>query len=94
MGVIFLPKYSSPAYPDHWEVKDVVERTHILFHKANYVDEIEGCLAVVSDIEDKNKDDNDPGIMPSRRWRGVNSGKAWERFKKVMPDEFELVIRY
>jgi len=44
-GVYDLRRYSSERFPGVWEVVDVPGRTHILFHAANWADQVEGCIA-------------------------------------------------
>ncbi|WP_432474796.1 DUF5675 family protein [Amphritea sp. HPY] len=44
-GVYSVEHYSSAKYPDHFEVKGVLERSYILFHSANYPSELQGCIA-------------------------------------------------
>lgn len=40
-----LRAYSSPRYPNVWEVCDVPGRTHILIHAGNWSRDVSGCIA-------------------------------------------------
>ena len=39
-------KYNSPRFPRTYEITDVVNRTHILFHIANKPIEVKGCIGL------------------------------------------------
>ncbi|MGR5284238.1 DUF5675 family protein [Vibrio maritimus] len=39
-----INRYSSPKYPNSYEVMSVPGRSYILFHKGNYHEETEGCF--------------------------------------------------
>jgi hypothetical protein len=39
-------RYSSEKYPDTFIVGDVPGRSSILFHKANTIDDLQGCIGV------------------------------------------------
>lgn len=88
-GVYLCKRYSSPKYPSTWEVIGVSGRSKILFHPANTVDELLGCIAPVSKIVDawelhpKNKNK----IKADKRWFGESSKTAFEKLKKFIGDE-------
>ena len=90
-GVYQVKKYSSNKFPDHWEITNVPNRSAILFHKGNWVSEIFGCVIVATSIINMNPK-NDPNIPPEKKYMASQSAAAWEKFKKVMPKEFELEI--
>lgn len=91
-GIYLCKKYSSPKFPDNWEVTNVPNRSHILIHCANYVYEIEGCIATATTIIDMNPK-NDKKIDESRKWMGSQSRDAFNAFKKIAPEEFKLIIK-
>jgi|SRR5690606_11045739 len=39
-------RYSSPKFPDTFEVTKVPGRTYILIHAGNYAHDVQGCIAV------------------------------------------------
>jgi hypothetical protein len=38
--------YSSPKFPDVWELQNVSNRDKILIHKGNYEHDLQGCIAI------------------------------------------------
>ena len=44
-GEYEMKRRKSPKFGWCWEVKDVPNRTYILFHSANFPDELQGCIA-------------------------------------------------
>jgi hypothetical protein len=90
-GVYVCKKYSSPKYPDTWEIKGVPNRDKILFHTANYVYQLLGCVATAITIQDMNPK-NDPKLDPAKRWLASQSRDGFAAFKKAMPKEFEIEI--
>lgn len=90
-GVYVCKKYSSAKYPDTWEVTGVPNRDNILFHSANYVSQLLGCIATATTIQDMNPK-NDPKQEPAKRWLASQSRDAFAKFKKAMPKEFELEV--
>jgi len=44
-GLYTCRRVMSPRFGDTFEVTDVPGRSHILFHPANTMDELEGCIA-------------------------------------------------
>jgi hypothetical protein len=71
-GKYVVEKGRSPRFGDGiWQVKDVPNRTHILFHVGNYASDVVGCIAVGS------------GVMPNIA--GVSSSKkAMEKFSSAL----------
>jgi len=76
-----------------FELKDVPQRTGIRIHRANKVDQLEGCIAPVSEIIDMNKDE-DERLPFAERWYGTSSKKAEGALMKELGsfDKFELAI--
>lgn len=74
-------RYNRGGY-DAVEVTDVPNRTHILFHKANTMHDLAGCIGVASRI----------GVL-NRMWAGLDSKTAFGIFMDVYgDDEFDLTI--
>lgn len=90
-GVYICKKYSSRRFPNTWEITGVKGRDKILFHTANFVFQLKGCVAVCNQVIDMNPKE-DPKFEPVRRWMASQSKDGFERFKKVMPKEFELKV--
>ena len=75
-------RYNRGNY-DAVEVRNVPERTYILFHKANTMNDVEGCIAVVSRL----------GVL-NRQWAGLDSRSAFAFFMDSFGDrEFTLLIQ-
>tara|TARA_R110002167_G_scaffold36037_3_gene114692 strand:+ start:347 stop:742 length:396 start_codon:yes stop_codon:yes gene_type:complete len=73
----------SPRFgPGTWQVQDVPDRTHILFHVANTADDVVGCIGC--------------GLSLYPDLNGVgNSRKAMEKFDSYLAglDKTDLVIK-
>jgi hypothetical protein len=79
-GVYQAEKYSSPKYPDVWELKDVPERTHILIHAANWAKDVQGCIG--------------PGMEWDGAWGVSHSQNAMTILRTLLPDEFEINVTH
>lgn len=80
-GVYECTPYSSPKYPNVWEVKDVPGRSKILIHAGNTEDDTRGCiLAGTAFGRVKGK----PAV--------VNSKIAMDHLRSELPDYFTLEI--
>ena len=76
-GEYFVDKYSSVKYPNVWEIKDVIGRTHILFHAGNWQKDTKGCVLVGD------------RLIP----HGIGNSKATlDRMRDEFPDQFKLLI--
>lgn len=74
----------SPSYGETFEVKDVPDRNHVLFHPGNRVHNTEGCI-ILAQYFGKLKGD-----------RAVrNSGETFKKFMQTMQGEqyFHLTIQ-
>lgn len=80
-SVIKVPATHIP-YP-HFAVENVPDRAGICIHKANYVIQLEGCVAVGMELKDINGD----GLLDT-----VSSGQAFDLLFAHMPDSFELEV--
>ena len=81
-GVYHCEKRNSPKWGETFEVMDVLERDHILFHRGNWPDKFQGCIGMGKEIT------NVLGEL------GVNySEKTIVQFKKYMTQAaFDLTI--
>lgn len=66
------------------EVLNVPGRTHILFHKANWAIEVEGCIAVGKEIRGMN------GTLGVTR-SGTAFGQLMEAIERVLKDELNTL---
>lgn len=80
-GRYLVKKYSSPKYPDVWEVESVPGRTYILIHAGNTTDDTRGCILVGSTF----------GHLKGRP-AVLNSKTTLNKLRQVLPDEFYLTI--
>ncbi|NME67204.1 DUF5675 family protein [Flammeovirga aprica] len=55
-GTYLCKPYSSKNYPNHYEVKNVPNRSHILFHEGNFNHNTEGCILMGKSFKDLNRD--------------------------------------
>ena len=84
-GMYKVEKYSSPKYPKAYKILNVIGRSHILIHPANYYTQLRGCVALGKGVIDINKD-NIKDV--------TNSGDALKRLIKIFNHEgFSLVVR-
>ena len=72
-GTYTIEPVDSPKFGLTYEVKDVIGRTHILFHKANRPSELQGCIAPVSEF----------GVM-GKEWAGFGSSDAYHPLMQLM----------
>lgn len=93
MGVSCIPKgvyhamkrKATTAIPyEHIYLTDVPHRSGICIHKANYVSELKGCIAVGQDNMDIDKN----GQLDI-----TQSSKTFGKLMKLLPDTFEIEIR-
>ena len=77
-----MARRNSPKFgPNTWEVCDVPDRTHILFHAGNRASDVQGCIA--------------PGVNLRQDLQGVGSSRvAMEAIEKATEgiEETELLI--
>ena len=76
-------KRTSPKYGLHVHILDVPGRDLILMHNANFVTQLEGCVAVGEAIKDINAD----GTVDI-----ANSVKTLKKLVSLLPDSFTIVI--
>jgi hypothetical protein len=80
-GVYRVEPYSSPKYPDVWELKEVPERTHILIHAANHAKDVQGCIG--------------PGMgLAPGAWWVTHSQNAMTVLRSKLPQEFEINVTH
>lgn len=83
-GVYEVVRHHSPKFGDCYLVKDVPNRSHILFHKGNFYRDTLGCILVG---EYKATDIDGDGFVDI-----VNSSKTFKEFKKVCGEGFTLQV--
>ena len=57
-GIYHVAHRNSEKYGDHLHIEDVPGRDYILIHAANFVTQLEGCIAVGATFADINRDGN------------------------------------
>lgn len=88
-GVYLCKRYSSPKFPNTWEVIGIPNRASILFHSANTVDQLKGCIAPCMKIIDgwalhpEMKDQ----IPVDKRWFGYSSKEAMTKLREFVGNE-------
>jgi hypothetical protein len=83
-GVYTCVKHTSPKFGTCIWVQNVPNRDEILMHAANFKMDLLGCIGQ----GDAHIDINSDGLKDI-----TNSKKTMERFLKVVPNTFQLVIR-
>ena len=81
-GYYLCERVQSPKFGDTFEVKDVPERSHILFHKGNLSEDTHGCI-IVGERYDPLGDKN----------AVLSSGKAFIEFKKRTKGDYTFQLR-
>jgi len=77
-------RYSSDSYPNTFQIMNVPERSYVLFHAGNFVENTEGCVLLARKF----------GVLSGGR-AVLNSGETFNQFMEKMSgvDEFRLTIR-
>lgn len=81
-GIYTCVRYSSMRFPNVWEVTDVPNRSAILIHAGNTMNDLRGCIAPGSAFADF---DGFPAV--------INSRPTLDRLRKTLPAKFTLEIR-
>ena len=76
-------RYSSPKYPDTFQIMNVPERNYVLFHSGNIVGHTQGCILLGQHF----------GKLKNNR-AVLNSGQTFKNFMKLMGgvEKFHLTI--
>jgi hypothetical protein len=77
-------KHRSPKFGECVWIKDVPERSEILIHPANYVEQLRGCVAVGQFLMDVDGDGTADDISASRN--------TMKNILKMLPNEFTVTI--
>lgn len=75
----YSPKFGKNMY----EILNVPNRAGIRIHKANYFDQLSGCIAVGSDFKDTNND----GFLDV-----IESRITEEKLMSILPSKFQITI--
>ena len=82
-GVYDIGMVVSPTHGNVYKVKDVIGRTHILFHIANKPSQLEGCIAPCMSF----------GVLDDE-WAGLSSEMAFTKLMNLLAgDKHKLEIK-
>lgn len=81
-GLYNVVPYSSPLHNDVWQITDVPNRSAILIHPGNTVDDTHGCICVGAAI---GKINNKLAVL--------NSQMTFAMLKQLFPANFQLTIQ-
>lgn len=82
-GQYMCKRYKSKRYPNTFQIMNVPNRSKILFHPGNFVDNTEGCILLARKF----------GVLG--KGRGIlNSGGTFKQFMEIFNgvDKFHLTI--
>lgn len=83
-------KYHSTKYPSVWQILNVHDRTKILFHNANNISQLLGCVSVGSEI--KNFVTDNESKIKYKYWNTSSRLTLSKLQQGLFPDEFDLEI--
>lgn len=76
-----VKRTSGGKYSQGWEVQNVPERTYIMIHPANTMDDLEGCIGVGDSL----------GFVKGK-WAVLNSRKAFDKLMDELAKQNEWLI--
>lgn len=82
LGVYKCRKHTGPRFKDVWEVTNVPNRSAILIHTGNTINDTHGCILVGRCFSSLG---GYPAVLQSQ--------DAMAELRSKLPDEFELVIK-
>ena len=82
-GLYSCRKHQSPANGHCIEIINVKDRTHVQLHKANYLSNILGCIAIGN--SSRFRDNGEPWV--------TNSKDTLTALMELLPDTFDMVIK-
>ena len=80
-GVYECRPFSGSKFKDVWQLMDVPDRSYILIHAGNWAKDVQGCIAVGKALSDQ-------------EYMVINSRKAIDELRAVLPESFEIRITY
>lgn len=84
IGDYDVEKVDSPRFGICFQILDVINRTHVLFHWGSFRKNTTACSLMGSAFKDIDGDGHKDVI---------NSKRTFNKFMKIMPDKWKLVIR-
>lgn len=82
----FCKRVNSPKFGNTFEITNVANRSHILFHWGNRDDDTKGCILIA---EEFGKINNEPSVLTSRNV----AGKGFNEFINVFKDVDTFMIK-
>lgn len=80
-GYYICHRVASPKFGDTFEVTEVKERSHILFHKGNISEDTHGCIILGEQYEPLGEEN-----------AVLASGKAFKEFKDKLKDVDQFIL--
>lgn len=80
-GTYVCKRIISPKFGETFEVTDVVDRSHILFHKGNLAEDTHGCI-IVGELFDPLEGEH----------AVLSSGKAFREFRHILDGEYQFTL--
>jgi hypothetical protein len=91
-GFYKVKRYSSPKFSNTWEIVGVSGRSKILFHTANFITELLGCVATCEQVIDMNPQEGDR-VPAEKRWIASQSKMGFKKLQDYIGDQdFELTV--
>ncbi len=88
-GTYLCVKYSSEKFPNTWEITGVKNKTNVLLHRGNCIDDSKSCIIIGERFSYNVKH---PVTQIIYKYWLMSSKIAFSRFQKAMPKEFYLKI--
>ena len=82
-GTYNCHRYGSPKFENTFQICNVPKRTYILFHRANTIDDLRGCIGIAEEF----------GVLKDQP-AILSSGKGFKEFLKLTEkvNKFKLII--
>lgn len=87
-GIYSVKRYRSAKYPQSWIFQNVPDRSLILIHNCNYMEQLKGCVGIGETLKE-----NIPYDGKTHRYWINNSKATLDKLNKVLPESFLLEVR-
>ena len=79
-GVYQCVPHNGNKFKNVWCLENVVDRSAILIHVGNFVDDVIGCIAVGK-------------TLSTEKYMVLNSGDAIDELRALLPEQFQIHIK-